>query len=115
MLPGFVKFVRDRNASSKGDGSSGNGYNASSSRRAKKSRNTNANNTESATKIITLPGDNDGKGMQDHYYEMGAMDGASVSVSALIDHDRSGEREREREAGDGIMRTVHIRTEYVKA
>jgi hypothetical protein len=114
MLPGFVKFVRDRNASSNNrDGSSGNGYTGSSSRRAKKSRNTNANNTESATKIITLPGENDGKGMQDHYYEMGAMDDASVSVSALIDHDKGGDRERE--AGDGIMRTVHIRTEYVKA
>ncbi|KAL3449199.1 hypothetical protein BJX65DRAFT_273008 [Aspergillus insuetus] len=112
MLPGFVKFVRDRNASSNRDGSSG--INASSSRRAKKSRNTNTKTTESATKIITLPGENDGKGMHDHYYEMGVMDAAHVSVSALIDHE-GGEREREAGDGNGIMRTVHIRTEYVKA
>ncbi|CEL01996.1 hypothetical protein ASPCAL01572 [Aspergillus calidoustus] len=116
MLPGFVKFVRDRNASSNRDGSSAN--NASGSRRAKRSRNTNTKNTESEAQIITLPGrDNeDNKGMHEHYYEMGVMDDAHGSVSALIDHDGGDHGRGGGDGnGNGIMRTVHIRTEYVKA
>ncbi|KAJ0415933.1 hypothetical protein BJY00DRAFT_317394 [Aspergillus carlsbadensis] len=118
MLPGFVKFVRDRNASSNNrDGSSGNNM-STLTRRAKRSRNTNGNANANTTAsgeapIITISErhDDDDKGMQEHYYEMGAMDDAHVSVSALIDHDNG----HGQVTGDGIMRTVHIQTEYAKA
>ncbi|KAL2824196.1 hypothetical protein BJY01DRAFT_263066 [Aspergillus pseudoustus] len=98
LLPGFIKFVRGQDASSTGP-SYGNG---GSSRRQ-------GHTTHTASAVQQhVPGQAD-KGSYHCYHEMGVMNDAHVSAVSLLKEDQT------REMGPGIVKTVHLQTEYSNA
>ncbi|KKK24235.1 hypothetical protein P175DRAFT_0557941 [Aspergillus ochraceoroseus IBT 24754] len=95
MLPGFFKFVRGRSTSQSPPTY---GNTSSCTRRGRSTR------TEPKGAAITDPSAND---LHNCYYEMGVINDAHVSAASLLNPDE------ERNSRSGIMKTIHVQTEYI--